>query len=320
MDLVTPAYKTSAALAQRLPRRLVEGAVPQLAGLWSHRPSRRRTMVERHQRRATPDVGPSELRRRVRDVYRSYGRYWAESFRLPAVSDAELAARMAVQGYEHFQKARAEGRGVIAVLPHLGSWEWAAQWISRVEGVEVTAVVERLDPPALFEWFRDLRRMLGLHIVALGPDAARQVTRALKAGQLVTLLSDRDVSGGGVSVVFFGERTTLPAGPATLALRTGATILPVAVYDRQGGGHEIVVRPPLSLERQGSLRQDVTRLTQEIAGVLEELIRAAPEQWHLLQPNWPSDTDEADGPGDTAVRDGRGPDTGPSAGDDDQLA
>ena len=87
---------------------------------------------------------------------------------------------------------------------------------------------------------------------------------------------------------FFGERTLLPGGPATLALRTGAAILPTAVY-QDGPNHLGVVLPPVPAERQGRLRADVTRVTQDLAWALEELIRAAPEQWHLMQTNWPSD-------------------------------
>ncbi len=99
-----------------------------------------------------------------------------------------------------------------------------------------------------------------------------------------------------MEVEFFGERTTLPAGPATLALRTGATLLPVGVYfTEEYNGHLAIVRPPVSTVRHGGrLRDDVVRITQSLAHELEFLIRRAPEQWHLFQPNWPSD------PGTTA--------------------
>lgn len=289
MDLITPAYQLASTLAQRLPKRVVEGGGPWVAGQFALRPTPKRQMVERHQQRVTPGLHGVALRHRVRDVYRSYGRYYAESFRLPATTEDELDDRFRVEGYEHFAAALEGDIGTIAVLPHLGSWEWMAQWLARVREVPVTAVVERLEPPALFEWFTEFRREMGLHIVPLGPEAGKAVSQALKAGHVIALLSDRDITGGGVEVEFFGERTTLPAGPATLALRTGATLLPVAMYDEPGGGHLAVVKPPLPVERKGSFREDVTRLTQDIAEVLEDLIRADPSQWHLLQPNWPSD-------------------------------
>ena len=92
-----------------------------------------------------------------------------------------------------------------------------------------------------------------------------------------------------MEVEFFGERTRLPAGPATLALRTGAPILPVGTYFKPDGGHTATIEPPMPVERQGRLRDDVTRVTQDLAHRFEELISAAPEQWLLMQPNWPSD-------------------------------
>ena len=291
MDLITPAYRLAATIAQRLPQRVVEGGGPWVASLFALRPTPKRRMVERHQQRVEPGLEGKALRRRARAVYRSYGRYYAESFRLPATSESELDRRFSSEGYEHFAKGLEGGIGMIVVLPHLGSWEWMAQWVARFKGIPVTAVVERLEPPELFEWFTGFRREMGMHIVPLGPEAGKAVSQAVKAGHVIALLSDRDITGSGIEVDFFGERTTLPAGPATLALRTGATLLPVAMYDRPDGGHHAVVKPPIVVERQGSFRQDVTRLTEEIAVVLEELIRLAPEQWHLLQPNWPSDHD-----------------------------
>jgi KDO2-lipid IV(A) lauroyltransferase len=117
------------------------------------------------------------------------------------------------------------------------------------------------------------------------------VLAALKRNDVVCLLCDRDIQRSGVDVEFFGERTTLPAGPATLGLRSGAPVLPTAVYftDRTDG-HLGVVRPPVPTDRSGDgLRVDVARMTQALATDLEHLIRRAPHQWHLFQPNWPSD-------------------------------
>ncbi|MDQ3542511.1 MAG: phosphatidylinositol mannoside acyltransferase, partial [Actinomycetota bacterium] len=178
---------------------------------------------------------------------------------------------------------------VILALPHLGGWEWAGRWLTD-RGHKVTVVVEKIEPSELFDWFAKLRANLGMTVVPLGPEAGKAILRALNNNEIVCLLSDRDVGGGGVEVEFFGERTTLPGGPAMLSLRTGAPILPVAVYfTRRTNGHVGLVRPPIPAERRGKLRDDVARVTQYLAQELEYLIRRAPEQWHLFQPNWPSD-------------------------------
>jgi KDO2-lipid IV(A) lauroyltransferase len=292
VDLVTPAYRSASAIAQALPGRVVDLLASGIGAAIALRSSDRRAMVERHQRRVTPGLAGAALRRRVRGVYQSYARYYAESFRLPAVTAEELDDRFTFEGLDHLGRAVRSGTGPLLALPHLGSWEWAAFWLTRVHKVPATAVVERIEPPALFDWFVELRETIGLTIVPLGPEAGKAIVGAVKAGQAVALLCDRDIGHSGVEVTFFGEKTTLPSGPAVLALRTGAPILPAAVYDR-GRGHHGLVLPPVPTDRRGTFREDVARITQDVAYRLEELISRAPDQWHLLQPNWPSDYAEA---------------------------
>lgn len=289
MDRALAAYKLGSGVARSLPGPLA-AAASRAASVGAAQAMReRRLMVERNLRRATGrDLRGVALRSAVQRTFESYGRYWMESFRLPGMSRAEVDAGLSYEGFEHIEQARADGYGPLMAIPHLGGWEWAAFWLTMVVDIPVTAVVEPIEPPELFEWFVEFRRSLGMHVVPLGPKAGSQVVRGVKERHVVCLLSDRDIQGGGIEVEFFGERTTLPGGPATLALRTGAPILPCAVYNR-GKGHHCVIRPPLPVERRGSLREDVTRITQHVATELEALIRAAPEQWHLMAPNWPSD-------------------------------
>jgi KDO2-lipid IV(A) lauroyltransferase len=289
MDVVTPAYRGAYAIAQVLPSSVIDVLAPGVAELAALRPGDQRAMVERHQRRVDPGLGGAELQRRVREVFRSYGRYYGESFRLPTIGAEELDRGLTLEGFEHVEESLARGVGPLLVLPHLGSWEWCAYWLTRVRKVPVTAVVERVEPPALFDWFVEFRERIGMEIVPLGPDAGRSIVQAIKQAHVIALLCDRDITGGGTEVTFFGETTTLPSGPAVLALRTGAPLIPTGVYDQGGGRHHAVIRPPIPAERRGSFRDDVARITQAMASELEGLIRRAPEQWHLLQPNWPSD-------------------------------
>ena len=283
-------YRLAALTARGLPGFAAQGLAPVL-GLganWSN--IDRRAMIERHLRRADPTIGGARLRRTVQDAFDSSTRYWLESFRLPHLKGAAVERGMRVEGYDHVVGALEAGNGVILALPHLGGWEWAGRWLVE-RGHGITVVVEEIEPPELFEWFVDLRQQLGMNVVALGPSAGREVLAALRRNDVVCLLSDRDIQRTGVEVEFFGETTTLPAGPATLSLRTGAPILPTAVYftDRTDG-HLGVVRPPLDTERSDAgLRADVARVTQDLAHELEHLIRRSPHQWHLFQPNWPSD-------------------------------
>ena len=288
--LVVGSYKLGSLLSKGVPGFL-SGTMGSVLGLPAALGMRdKRKMVERHMRRVRPNASSIEIRRLTQQVFDSYARYYLESFRLPTLTNAQVAASFTVEGYyENMLPALDRGNGVILALPHLGGWEWAGRWAADL-GNKMTVVVEPIQPPELFEWFADLRRKFGMTVIPLGPDTGPAVLKSLRNNEVLCLLCDRDITGGGIEVEFFGERTKLPAGPATLALRTGAALLPTAAYftDR-GVGHHGVIGAPMNCERHGKLREDVQRITQDLAYELENLIRRAPEQWHLLQPNWPSD-------------------------------
>ncbi len=299
VDAVTvAAYRMGAAAARFTPGPLAEVTATAIGVSLAGVMRSRRSMVERHLRRVNPALRGVALRRAVQASFDSYARYYIESFRLPTLSKRVVFEGLEPRGYEEYLlPALAEGKGAIMAIPHLGGWEWAGRWVAD-RGHSITVVVEPLQPPELFEWFAGLRRDLGMNVVPLGPDAAATVLAALRDNHVVCLLCDRDLQRTGVPVTFFGETTTLPAGPATLAIRSGAPILPTAIYfTPRVHGHLGVVRPPIPLERQGRLREDVARITQLLAGELEALIRRAPDQWHLQQPNWPSDPGFGDADG-----------------------
>lgn len=234
-------------------------------------------------------VSEAEGHQWTRQVFANYARYWREGARLPALPGAVIDDRMTVErGFQHLEQAMATRRGAIVALPHLGGWEWGGAWLAR-QGYPMTAVAEVLKPAALYEWFVAQRAAMGIRILPLGPGASGELVRILGQGGLVGLVADRDLTGGGVPVEFFGERTTLPGGPATLALRTGAALLPTAVYLGPGPMHIAVIDSPVEAERTGRLRTDVIRVTQALAGAFEGLIRRAPDQWYSFQPMWPSD-------------------------------
>lgn len=296
MALPHPAYvgyRAASAIARLLPRSAVL-PVSKVGGRIAGRVmGGRAEMVARHQRRIRPELTETEVDAAVRATFEHYGHYWAESFRLPRTSAAELDARFTGEGFHHIRAAIDAGTGVVLAMPHLGAWEWGGFWTTAVQKIPVSTVVEAVEPPELAAWFTKLRTDLGYEIIPLGPDAGAAATAALASNRVLTLLCDRDVAGSGIEVDFFGERTTLPAGPATIALRTGAALIASTVYF-DGNHHQGIANPPIDTSRRGKFRHDVARVTQALASELEALIRADPEQWHLLQPNWPSDLIEVD--------------------------
>jgi phosphatidylinositol dimannoside acyltransferase len=275
--------------AWRLCRRLPEPAalaLGRLGGRAAYRlDARRRDALRANLRHVLgPMASPADLERVVRRNFASYGRYWVEAFRLEDLGRERLRGRLELEGGKHLDAAVAAGRGVILATPHLGNWDAGGAWLAAV-GYPVTVVVERLRPEALYDRFASWRRALGMELLPLddGPEALRGVLRALRAGRLACLVCDRDLTGGGLEVRLFGASARMPGGPASLALRTGAPLLPCTVYQAPRSSHwRGVVRPPLHVEPSGDPRADAQALTQLLASEFEGLIGRAPEQWHVL--------------------------------------
>lgn len=282
------AYRAGADVARVLPPALglslARNVSRAMTAAW---PTRRRQVERNLQRASRGTLHGDDLRRATQQVFDNYGRYWHELFRLRPGDDA-VEADTDSEGYEHIAVPQAAGQGVILALPHLGNWDAAGTWLSG-RGHRLTVVAEPLEPPELFEWFAAQRRALGMEVIPLGPGAAGAVVQSIGEGQVACLVCDRDLAGDGIAVELFGEPTTMPGGPAVLALRTGAPLLPVGIYFRPDSRRFIRILAPVPAERRGSLRDDVQRVTQELASRFEELIAAAPDQWLVMQPVWPAD-------------------------------
>ena len=292
-QIAVAGYKVASMLARVAPSPLLTGASVGVGSSLARAMKQNRAMVMRHLQRVDPSLSGKRLHVATQQAFVSYTRYYLETFRLPSQSTSQIAAGHQVEGFEHIERAASHGKGTILALPHMGGWEWSGRWLID-QGFQLTAVVERLENTELFEWFVNLRSRYGFNVIALTDDAGVAVGKALRDNHVVSLLCDRDIPKDGkrtgVEVQFFGETTTVPAGPAFFALRTGASLLPMTTFFTSGAnGHKAVIRPALVVERQGSLREDVSRISQLLMLEIEDLIRQAPEQWHLFQPNWPSD-------------------------------
>jgi KDO2-lipid IV(A) lauroyltransferase len=283
-------FKTLGSVMERLPERFDVALASRLALLYGRRSdsaaANLRTNIAHALRSGADEVDDALLTRFVARGFASYGQYWAEGAKLPGIEPAHVFERFRIaEGLEHLYDAKAKGLGTIIALPHIGSWEWGGSYLNSL-GLGMTAVAEDLDPPELFAWFKQKRESIGIRIEPLDEHAGTVLLQTLKDGGTVGLLCDRDIQGNGIEVDFFGERVALPAGPATLALRTGATLVAAACYSGPGDDHFAVVTKPIDSTRTGRLREDVTRVTQLVAHELEGLIRRAPEQWHILQPRF----------------------------------
>ncbi|MGV9369365.1 phosphatidylinositol mannoside acyltransferase [Micromonospora tulbaghiae] len=235
-----------------------------------------------------PEMPDAELDALVRDGLRSYARYWMEAFRLPGLSRTDILAGFRLDGQELLAADVAAGRGAVVALPHAGNWDAAGAWVAAT-GWPMTTVAERL-PDGVYERFVGFREGLGMEILPNtgGPRPAFDVlVDRLRAGHVVPLLADRDLSARGVEVDFFGGRTRMPAGPALLAIRTGAPLYVASMWYEPDAACASIEGPlPLPDPDSAPLDARVRTVTQRIADGLAVGIARHPQDWHMLQRMW----------------------------------
>ncbi len=276
-------------------RRMPEPVAKEIFTLIADRVWQRRgrgvRQLEKNLRRVIgDDVSEDELRALSRRCMRSYMRYWMEAFRLPAMSRERILSGMRVTGADPVFKDLDARRGVILALPHMGNYDHAGAWIA-LSGAPFTTVMERLRPESLYDRFVAYRESLGMEVLAAtgGEGGVFETLAArLEAGRLVCLVADRDLTAGGVEVEFFGRPARFPAGPAVLALRTGAVLRPVTLW-YEGDYWGARVHEEIPVPERGSRPERVHAMTQRLADEFAGGIAAHPEDWHMLQRVWSED-------------------------------
>ncbi|MDH2392295.1 phosphatidylinositol mannoside acyltransferase [Streptomyces sp. HNM0663] len=254
--------------------------------------------LESNLARVVPDAGPARLAELSQAGMRSYMRYWMESFRLPAWSAERVGDAFQPKDVHHLTDGLAAGNGVILALPHLANWDLAGVWVTRALGVPFTTVAERLRPESLYDRFVAYRESLGMEVLPhTGGSAFGTLARRLRAGGLVCLVADRDLSASGVEVKFFGDTARMPAGPAMLAQQTGALLLPVTLFYDEPPVMRGRVHPPVEVPRTGTRAEKTAVMTQALADVFATGIADHPEDWHMLQRLWLADLDPDRGQG-----------------------
>lgn len=227
---------------------------------------------------AFPELAEPERREIGRESYVHFAWNLIDVARSAHWGPEQLIARVEVDGREHFDTARAKGHGVIALTLHLGSFEMAMR-IAPAIGLPVTVIGRPLTNRLLRRDMLAQRTSTGAELL-LHRNVAPQMLRALHKGRMVAVLNDQYTRRSkGVFVPFFGVRVSTSPGPAVIALRAGAPIVPAAFVRIGPDRHRMVVRPPLAVPDTGDRRQDAERLTASANAALEAFIREHPEQW-----------------------------------------
>jgi phosphatidylinositol dimannoside acyltransferase len=289
------AYRAGWLAVRRVPEPVARWAFAQIADyLWRRRGKAVRQLAA-NLHRVVPAASESELRQLSRAAMRSYLRYWMEAFRLPVMPQARITSGMSVSGEEQTALAHLQaGRGVIFALPHTGNVDLAAAWIMTRGFGQISVIAERLKPESLYRQFSAYRESLGMEVVphSGGPSPFGVMARRLRAGRLVCIVADRDLSSGGAEVMWFGEKARIGAGPAALAVRTGAALMPVTLWFTSDGWRGRVY-PEIPAPAHGTSAQRVASMSQQLADAWQAGIAQHPQDWHMLQKVFVADLDPA---------------------------
>ncbi len=279
-------YRVVSLLAPLLSQRSAYAISRQLSGL-AYRYNREiRQAVEANLRvvleargRACPQSG---LDRIVRRNFDNFGKYLVDFFQIRKLTAETLSAKIRVENIEYLDQCRDLKMGIIGLTAHIGNWELGAG-VLTMNGFQVNAIVQQQPFVRLNALFQSRRARRGVHALPMH-GAASAAAACLKRNELVVLLADLDVSGRERLVPFFGKPARLPRGPAVLAVRSGAPILPAFVLRQADDTFCFRVYPPILPDRSRSIAD--TRKC--ICTLLEEVIGDHPDQWFAFEPRWVS--------------------------------
>jgi len=278
LRLLGASYSVGARVLRVVPPGLRHAAAAPGGAAWFWLSAgQRRAALENYAAALGRESRDREVSRVARRAFQNYGRMLTDFLLLGSLSREELMRRMSIDGREHLDAALATGRGAIMAVPHMGSWDMAGSYGGAL-GYPIAAVAERF-PGSLNDAVVHTRQRFGLNVIALGRSAVRAITQALQANAIVALLCDLE-QGPGVAVRFFGRRAIVPGGPAAIALKTGATLLPACQYATSPGHHHVHLDAPLTWApgetKEGLMQRVVTRF--------EDFIRERPDQWYAFRP------------------------------------
>jgi Lauroyl/myristoyl acyltransferase len=239
--------------------------------------AQRRAALDNYAAALDRDRSDPEVSRVARRAFQNYGRMLMDFLLMGSLTREELMKRVTIDGLDQVDAALAKGRGAIMAVPHMGSWDMAGACAGAL-GYPISAVAERF-PGSLNDAVVRTRQRFGLDVITLGRSAVRAITRALEANRVVALLCDLE-QGPGVNVRFFGRRSIVPGGPAAIALKTGAALMPACQYATSPGRHHVHLDPPL-VWPAGETKEG---LMQRVVWRFEDFIKEHPDQWYAFRP------------------------------------
>jgi lauroyl/myristoyl acyltransferase len=240
----------------------------------------RRNARENMQRALGPDATKKQIDRAARNNFRNYIRWVGEFIR----GHEGVLDRISISGLDNIDLALADGKGVIVVTLHMGSVEAAAMTIAR-SNYPMNVVADKVVNDRINHWTQNIRLKFGLKVIAARKEAMPSLLKSLRRNEVLAMLIDCP-NLGNVKVEFCGARAKVPGGPAALALRTGARIVPASMVRTKGNRFSTCFDKPLDFQPTGDYDRDVEALTQQIMDSMERTVRSYPDQWFMFRRIW----------------------------------
>lgn len=281
--------QAAAWLVQRLPLSWDYALADRIADLafWAW-PRGRRNMTDNMRHVLGPAAPVAEARRTARRALRNYLRYLVDFLRSPRFAVEREAERVRFDDWGRFSQAQQAGKGTVFVGLHMGNWDLGGALLAH-RGYPMHVIMETFRNPHLNRWVRSTRERLGMVTVPV-EEAARGALRALRQNQGVAILMDRPLQPGegGVEITFCGAPTAIPAGAATLSLRTGAPVVTCAMVRLPDNTFQAMVHGPYFPQPSGDMKRDVQALTQRLMDDFAGWVRQYPDQWYMFRRMWHS--------------------------------
>ena len=300
------AFRAAEAMVRMVPHRLAYRIGDVAADVVTRTQPQKFDGLRANLRQVLPDASDAQLERLTRRNVRNLVRAWIDVLEMRHKADL-MVSRLNIIDYEHLEAAFARGRGAIVVSLHLGSWEHGIAAYNKAHG-SMALLAESLDPPELFERISRARTALGVKVIPidlagmrssdqrtarmLGASALKDVYKVLRSNGCVAIAMDRDIAGTGEPMEFFGAPAPIPIGVIELGIRTGAALVPVMLY-RNGHIVDATVYPEITYDPDAPRDAEIRRCATEALRLFEQIIREHPDQWHVLDPIWPSTTSPA---------------------------
>jgi KDO2-lipid IV(A) lauroyltransferase len=293
-------YRVASLLVRVLPRRASFALADRVADVLLAAVPTKFDALRENLRLVIPQAGERELSRVVRRNVRHLSRSWVDVMAIP-LDPSGTTRRLREVDLHHYTDALARGKGVVVVSMHFGAWEAGlAAWNGG--GGQLALLAEQLRPQKLFEAIAGARGALGVKVIPIdieamlrgdtqtarriGAAAMREVFKHLRSGGGIAIAIDRDLSGTGKRIPFFGKPAPIPLGVVEVAMRSGAAVVPVALL-RTSWGVDGMVFPEKAYDADAPREQEAERIAREILAIFETVIRKDPDQWHVLDPVWP---------------------------------